>query len=149
MLDCLYILSVSFQITGSIILLLWCFGLVKTENIKMKIIERYYPGCGIPIVNSDGNCSINIEKVQGIVRELYLNFFALSSLLVGYILSIFAKVSLSRFVVLIFIIEATIFLIWCEWAAAEILSKRNYPEGIVIPVDELQKNSVGAILRVQ
>ena len=149
MLDCLYILSISFQITGSIILLLWCFNLVKAEQIKTKIIERYFPGCGVPIVNNDGNCSISVEKVQEIVRELYLNFFALSSLLIGYILSVFANVSLSRFVVLIFIIETTIFLIWCEWAVAEIMSKLNYPEGIKISAKDLRKNSVGAFISVQ
>ena len=46
------IFAMAFQVSGALILLLWCIEGAK----KKKIIEQYFPGSNIAQRNNENNC---------------------------------------------------------------------------------------------
>lgn len=77
------VVSISFQLAGAVILLLWSIRGAKRD----KIIAKCFPGSDIIDRDKENNCIIEKNRIQRAAREIYLNIFAFLDVIVGYVLN--------------------------------------------------------------
>jgi len=82
----LHIISISLQVSGAIILLLWSFSGIKEE----EIIRKYFPGSNIADRDDEGFCILNKNKLQTIMKESLKNIIAFFYIIFGYMLTYFS-----------------------------------------------------------
>ena len=129
-----YVLSLSFQVAGAVLLIIKYFG--KT---KERIIEEYFPGSNIAERDENDNSTLEKEKVRFCVRNIYDNRMAFLFIAVGYILSIFGEVNGEcKLCILMFVIACTVAIILLEKAFSIIVSNLIYKNDITVPYDNLK-----------
>ncbi len=131
-------ISISFQLSGAVILLLWC---LKGAN-KEQVIQKYFPGSSIVTRDDEDNCILVKEKLQAIASEVYINALAFIDLIVGYLVSYFTASTYPPIVAVILTILTTVAIIFFERLIAKILAKRKYSVDLVIPYSYLEKYDV-------
>ncbi len=132
------IISISFQLSGAIILLLWCLNGAKKE----QIIREYFPGSNTIKRDDDDNCILSKDRLQMITKEVYVNVMAFGNLIIGYLLTYFAV----RTCTPVYAIGLTVFLVVIIIAVEELLAKlfaaMKYSKDIIVPYDLLEKYGV-------
>lgn len=132
------VISISLQLTGAVILLLWC---LKGAN-KEQIIRKYFPGSNTVKRDDDDNCVLNKEKLQAITSEVYVNALAFVDLIIGYLIAYFVTDTFEPMVAVVLTILLTAVLIISEHIIARKLAACKYPNDIVIPYSNLEKYGV-------
>ena len=84
----IYILSISFQVSGGLILLLWSFG-----RTKEKVFQLYFPGSNIVERDENNKVCLDKKKLRKKAVNIYMNRFAFICLIIGYGLSLFGDIS--------------------------------------------------------
>ncbi len=129
----LFILALSFQISGAILLIIKYWG--KT---RQRIINEYYPGTGIASNDGENNAVLDANRVRECATGIYANRMAFVFIAIGYALSIFGeKGNAGNIVVLFSTAVTTTILVIIEGKASKLIAKKLYQEDIVIPYDEL------------
>ena len=136
------IFSISFQLTGAIILLLWCLKGAKKENI----IKRYFPGSNVIERDDENNCILYKDKLRVASREVYINIVAFCDLIVGYGLSFYADQSDNKTVAFITSMIITAVLLVVEYMIAHLISVLRYKEDIIEKYEVLEKYGVDTIV---
>lgn len=130
--------TVTFQLTGSIILLFWCFSKISKNAIKMC-----FPGSNIVSRDENNNCIIKKELLQQKTKVIFLNAYSFICLTIGYLLSVFDGDKARNCWTSLAIVSAMTFLmILLGYWFAIIFSKTMYKKDIEIPYEELEKLGV-------
>lgn len=132
------IFSISLQLSGAVILLLWCLRGASKE----QVVRKYFPGSNTVKRDDDDNCVLSKEKLQAISSEVYVNALAFVDLIVGYLIAYFVKDTYSPVVAVVFTVLITSALIIFERFVARKLAAKKYPKDIVIPYSYLEKYGV-------
>lgn len=131
--ELVYILSLSFQVAGAVLLIIKYWG--KTKD---RIVDEYFPGSNIIERDEEDNIKLEKEKVQVCARNIYDNRMAFVFIAIGYILSIFGSMnSISKIYILILVILFTVIIIVIEKKISMEISKRYYIEDIIMSYDEV------------
>lgn len=136
------IFSISFQLAGAIILLLWCLKGAKKENI----IKRYFPGSNVIERDDDNNCVLHKDKLRMVSREVYINIIAFCDLIIGYGLSFYASQSERKLTALMISMAITTVLLAFEYLVTHIVSIMVFKEDLIKKYDELEKYDVDTII---
>ncbi len=133
-----HILSFAFQVSGGVILLLlWVF-----TDARKKVVDSYYPTETTAQPDDDDMCTLKKERIQEIATDIYRNRFAFGDLCVGYLIAVFADKTLSSCETLFSVIFMTVSITGFEYCLAKVLSRRNFPEDIQVPVSKLRERGV-------
>ena len=132
------ILSISLQLSGAIILLLWCLKGASKE----QVVRKYFPGSNIIKRDDEGNCRLSKEKLQVITSEVYINALAFIDLILGYLITYFVKGTYSPCCAVVLTVILTIVLIVFEKFVAKKLAAKKYSQDLVIPYSYLEKYGV-------
>lgn len=135
------IFSISFQLAGAIILLLWCLKGAKKENI----IKRYFPGSNVIERDDDNNCVLHKDKLRVVSREVYINIIAFCDLVLGYGLSFYAIQSDNKTAAFIISMIITAVLLVVEYMIAHLISVLIYKEDIIEKYEVLERYGVDTV----
>ena len=129
-----YVFSLAFQVAGAVLLIIKYFG-----RTKERIFEEYFPGSNIAERDENDITTLNKEKVQMCVRNIYDNRMAFLFIAIGYILSIFGEIDGEcKICILLFVITSTSIIVSIEKILSTMVSKIIYKEDIVVPYKKLE-----------
>lgn len=130
----IYILSISFQVAGGLILLLWSFG-----RTKEKVIQLYFPGSNIVERDEHNKVCLDKKKLRKKAVDIYMNRFAFICLIIGYGLSLFGDISdYNRWKALCIIEIESIVIILISIIISNVLSIIYFRKDEYIDFDELE-----------
>lgn len=82
----IYIIAISLQLAGAVILIInYC------RNTHNQIIDRYFPGSNLVERDNKDNIVLEKERVQEVVREIFMNRCAFFYIGAGYIVGIYGE----------------------------------------------------------
>ncbi len=130
----IYILSISFQVSGGLILLLWSFG-----RTKEKVFQLYFPGSNIVERDENNKVCLDKKKLRKKAVNIYMNRFAFICLIIGYGLSLFGDISdYNRWKALCIIGIESIFIILISIIISNVLSIIYFRKDEYIDFDNLE-----------
>ena len=130
----IYVLSISFQVGGGLILLLWSFG-----RTKEKVIQSYFPGSNIVERDENNKVCLDKKRLRKKAVEIYMNRFAFICLIIGYGLSLFGDISdYNRWKALCFIGIESIVIILISIIISNVLSIIYFRKDESIDFDKLE-----------
>ena len=132
----IYIISVSLQIAGALVLILKYMG-----RTRQRVINEYFPGTGG--ANNDGydNATLELKKVKECIRTIYANRIAFFYIAIGYLVSIFGDKGLtSSLLVFIIVLFLSMLFVFLEKGLAVLISNLLYKDDLIIPYDELPEH---------
>lgn len=132
------VLSISLQLSGAVILLLWCLRGASKE----QIVRKYFPGSNTVERDNDSNCILKKEKLQAVTSEVYVNALAFIDLIAGYLISYFITDTYKPIAAVVVTILFTVLLIILERIIARKAAACKYPDDLVIPYSYLEKFGV-------
>ena len=122
--DCLYLvylLSLSLQVSGTLILIFFCWG-----STKKLVLRAVYPANTIIERNEDDTVTISKKKLYEAHKEVLLNRIAFISLFCGYLLSIIGTnngMNVWSGLLMVFMISCI--LSGLEYAVAHLIAKMS------------------------
>ena len=128
-----YILSLSFQIAGAVMLIIKYLG--DTEGM---ILEEYFPESGV--IGADENDYVTLEKkkMQLCAVNIYINRASFTYIACGYALSVLGKMDGECKVCIIFAVAAfTVALILATHKACRYIARKKYNQDIRKHLDDL------------
>lgn len=132
------ILSISLQLSGAVILLLWCLKGASKE----QVVRKYFPGSNTVKRDDEDNCRLSKEKLQAITSDVYVNALAFVDLIIGYLIAYFVKDTYSPVIAVVSTVILTSVLILFEQFIAKKLAAKKYSQDLVIPYSYLEKYGV-------
>ena len=127
--EIIYSLSISLQVTGSILLLIYFWG-----NTRDRIIHQYFPGSRIPETDKNDEITLGKERVQKEAVTIYKNRVAFVLLGLGYLIGIFgANSGGHNGLIVLSVAIMTVFLIVVVEVLCRKVAERNYPEDLKEP----------------
>lgn len=132
------VVSISFQLAGAVILLLWSIRGAKRD----KIIAKCFPGSNIIDRDKENNCIIEKNRIQRAAREIYLNIFAFLDVIVGYVLGYFAVIVYEPVYAAICTILITAIIIGVEMLVVKILASIFFVRDEIVPYEKLETMGV-------
>ena len=136
------ILSISLQLSGAVILLLWCLKGASKE----QVVRKYFPGSNTVKRDDEDNCKLSKEKLQLITSEVYVNASAFIDLILGYLIAYFVKDTYSPGIAVVLTVILTSALIVFERLIARKLAEKKYSHDLVIPYSYLEKYGVDTFI---
>ena len=136
------IISISLQLSGAVILLLWCLRGASKE----QVVRKYFPGSNTVKRDDENNCTLSKERLQEITSEVYVNALAFVDLILGYLIAYFIQNTIEPIVAVILTVLLTISLIVIERVVARKLAEMKYPKDLVIPYSFLAKYGVDTFI---
>ena len=131
----LYEFSISSQLAGALILLIWSFKKVSRNALKMC-----FPGVTVIEVDDKGNGIIKKEKIRENVKTIFLNVWAFICILLGYLTSIFAQNDMQElWKKLVIVVIVTILLVLVGVAVSTYMSKAWGQKDYTLSSNELEK----------
>ena len=122
--DCLYLvylLSLSLQVSGTLILIFFCWG-----STKKLVLRAVYPANTIVERSEDDTVAISKKKLYEAHKEVLLNRIAFISLFCGYLLSIIGTnngMNVWSGLLMVFMISCI--LSGLEYAVAHLIAKMS------------------------
>lgn len=106
---------------------------------RSRVLQFYFPGSNIAKRDGEGNVILEKEKVQDIVKNIYLNRIAFIFIALGYIGSIYGETAgQDREKILLSVIVGSAILNLFGYFVAIGLSKILYNKDWIIPYDEVE-----------
>lgn len=134
----LFEFSIAAQLAGAIILLLWSFG-----KVSRNAIEMCFPSIAAVDTDEDGKGILKKEILQKNVEKIFLNVWAFSCIICGYIMSIFASNDMENLIFkAIMVVLITIILIIIGYVCARYMSKGWFKNDVKLSQDEMEKMNV-------
>ena len=134
----LFEFSMSAQLAGAIILLLWSFG-----KVRKNAIEMCFPSIVAVDIDSEGNGILKKEVLQKNVEKIFLNVWALACIVCGYIMAIFTsnnmEYTLEKAVVVALL---TTLLIIIGYISARYMSKGWFKDDVKLTQEDMEKMNV-------
>lgn len=82
----IYELSISLQLSGALILLLWCFS-----KISVNVLDMCFPGVIFAKRKKNGKLYIDKVIIRQKANTIFLNIWAFVYISIGYLVSVFAE----------------------------------------------------------
>ena len=136
----IYVLSLSLQIAGSVLLFVNCLG--KT---RQRIIDEYFGQSTIADNDNNDYATIKSKDVIICVKSIYAKRISFLYLAVGYLLSIYSEKNEGQKLLLIIVIATAVTLVLIEIIAANIISRHIYSEDMKVHYSELPENTARTI----
>lgn len=134
----LFEFSIAFQLAGAIILLLWSFG-----KVSKNAIEMCFPSIAAVDTDSEGNGILKKDILQRNVEKIFLNVWAFTCIVFGYIMSIFTSNDLEYLLEkVIIVVLTTVILIVVGHIAARYLSKGWFKDDVKLSPEEMEKMNI-------
>lgn len=122
--DCLYLVyvfSLSLQVSGTLILIFFCWG-----GTKKLVLRAVYPANTIVERSEDDTVTISKKKLYEAHKEVLLNRIAFISLFCGYLLSIFGiNNGMNVWCGLLMVFMISCILSGLEYAVAHLIAKMS------------------------
>lgn len=130
--------SIAFQLAGAIILLLWSFG-----KVSKNAIEMCFPSIAAVDTDSDGNGILKKDILQKNVEKIFLNVWAFTCIVFGYIMSIFTSNDM-RYLVekVVLVVLTTVILIVVGYKSARYMSKSWFKNDVKLSPEDMEKLNV-------
>ena len=132
----LYIVSVSMQIVGGIILLLF------RGKMRDRFIRAYFPGGSVAHPDENMICNLDAQRAKSTLFRLYLNTIAIADIVAGYIIAIWSENTGSKAIVLLGVVGVSVVLILMEMCIANCIAKMEYPKYMKLHAGELDEYGV-------
>ena len=128
----IYTMSISLQIAGALILLLWSLG-----NTKKKVIKSYFPGSNI--AERDDNNRVCLRK-EKLAKDIYMNRIAFIFLIIGYGLSLFGELAdYNEWKALVIIQIESICIIFIGLIISKLIAIIKFKEDIYVDYNSLKE----------
>ena len=126
----LALLSIAFQLSGAILLMVKFWGKRKEE-----ILQQYF-NSSESICRDDGEeVVLHKEKLRKIFKEIYLTRFSFIYIVLGYALSVL-DISTSKCSAILIIMSMSVHLILLAHFVCFLICKVKYSKDLKIPYDE-------------
>ena len=126
----LALLSIAFQLSGAILLMVKFWGKRKEE-----ILQQYF-NSSESICRDDGEeVVLRKEKLQKIFKEIYLTRFSFVYIVLGYLLSVF-DLSISKCCAILAILLISSILILFAFSVSTLICRTKYSKDLKILYDE-------------
>ena len=132
------IISISFQLAGALILLLWSFKAIEKETV----IERYFVKGTHIERDEDGNGHINKKHLQNISKDALLNVFAFINLIIGYGVTFWESENYCRCCAILFTIILTTCILVFEYLLSLLIACVRFRHDIVLTSKEIEEKDV-------
>lgn len=132
--EIIYAVSITLQVSGSILLLLFYFR-GKTKDIA---IHEYFPGSNIARRDEHNNITLGKEKLQEAVVLIYKNRIAFVMLACGYLIGIFGRNDGHDLAIAGSVVAMTVFVIWLINVICRLVAQKRYQADEVIPYDSIK-----------
>ena len=130
--------SIAFQLAGAIILLLWSFG-----KVSKNAIEMCFPSIAAVDTDSEGNGILKKEILQKNVEKIFLNVWAFTCIVFGYIMSIFTSNDMKYLIEkATIVVLTTVILIVVGHISARYMSKGWFKNDVKLSPEEMEKMNV-------
>ena len=117
-----YIISISFQVAGALILLV-----NSLKKGKKQIYASYFANAPKHVFGKDGMVTLEKEKLQEHARKLYIDRVAFVYLILGYLLAVFGDIgSNKKFVTALSVIVCSTLLLGIGNVIGKEISKLVY-----------------------
>lgn len=125
----IYIIAISLQLAGAVILIInYC------RNTHDQIIDRYFPGSNLVERDKKDNIVLEKERVQEVVREIYMNRCAFGYIGAGYIVGIYGEAGkMNKCIISLLVIIGNFLLIALGQIIINSIIKHRYKEDIEVP----------------
>ena len=132
------VISISFQLAGALILLLWSFKAIEKESV----IDRcFVKGTHIER-DEDGNGRIDRKRLQSVSKEALLNVFAFKNLIIGYGVTFWETENYSRCWAILFSIIATICILFLDNVLSWLISYIRFRQDIILSSEEIDEKEI-------
>ena len=134
----LYEFSIAAQLAGAVILLLWSFG-----KVSKNAIEMCFPSLSAVDVDEDGNGILKKEILQKNVEKIFLNIWAFTCIVFGYIANVLASTDTENQIYkAIIVIFTTALLVIIGYIIARYMSKAWFKNDVRLSPEDLEKLNV-------
>ena len=131
----IYTMSISLQIAGALILLLWSLG-----NTKKKVIKSYFPGSNIAERDDNNRVYLRKEKLRKKAKDIYMNRIAFIFLIIGYGLSLFGELAdYNEWKALVIIQIESICIIFIGLIISKLIAIIKFKEDIYVDYNSLKE----------
>lgn len=129
----IYIIAISLQLAGAVILIInYC------RNTHNQIIDRYFPGSNLVERDNKDNIVLEKERVQEVVREIFMNRCAFFYIGAGYIVGIYGEAGkTNKCIISILVIIGSFLLIVLGEIILNGIVKKRYKEDMEIPYNSV------------
>lgn len=131
-------LSISLQLSGALILLLWCFS--KVSN---NVLDMCFPGVVFAKRNENGELYIAKEMIRQKVKTIFLNVWAFIYIALGYLTSVFAENDMDQpWYKLILIVAMTALFLVIAYFASQYISAAWGKVDRILTEEEIEKYDI-------
>ena len=129
----IYTIAISLQLAGAVILIInYC------RNTHNQIIDRYFPGSNLVERDNKDNIVLEKERVQEVVREIFMNRCAFFYIGAGYIVGIYGEAGkTNKCIISILVIIGSFLLIVLGEIILNGIVKKRYKEDMEIPYNSV------------
>lgn len=132
------VISISFQLAGAFILLLWSFKAIRKENV----IDRYFVKGTHIERDENGNGHINKKHLQNVSKEALLNVFAFVNLITGYGVTFWESDNYCRCCAILFTIILTACILAFEYLLSFLIACVRFRHDIVLTSKEIEEKGI-------
>lgn len=134
----LYELSISLQLSGALILMLWCFS-----KVSDNVLDMCFPGVVFAKRNEHGELYIAKEMIRQKVKTIFLNVWAFIYIAIGYLTSVFAENDMEQpWCKLILIVAMTALFLVIAYCATKYISVAWGKEDHILTEEEIEKYDI-------
>lgn len=134
----IYEFSISMQLSGALILLLWCFSKISTNAIDMC-----FPGVIFAKRKDSGEPYIEKGVIQNKVKTIFLNMCAFVYISIGYLVSVFAENDMEKpWCKLLLIVVMTIIFLSVAYLISRYMSAAWGREDRLLSEEEIEKYNI-------
>lgn len=132
------IISISFQLAGALILLIWSFKAVTKQSVKNRCFAK-----GVSIERDEsGNGFIEKKRLQNASREAILNMMAFCNLIIGYGITFWESNNYNRLCAILITVFLTAIVLFLECLFSWIISYLRFPKDIKLTSEEINELDV-------
>lgn len=132
------VISISFQLAGALILLLWSFKAIGKESVKDRCFVK-----GTHIERDEnGNGHIDKKRAQNVSKEALLNVFAFINLIIGYGITFWESDNYYRWCAILITCITVVCILALEYFLSWFISCIRFQQDIVLTSKEIEERGI-------
>lgn len=134
----LYEISISLQLSGAVLLLLWSFS-----KVSKNVLNMCFPGIVFASRRDNGDTYIDRRIIRSKVKTILLNVCAFCYITVGYLLPIFSDTDIEdRMYTFVSVVGLTIIFIVSAYVISTLVSKVWIRKDRILSDDEIAEYNI-------
>ena len=126
----LALLSIALQLSGAVLLIIKFWG-----NLRIEILQQYFNSPESICRDNGEEVPLHKEKIQKIIKKVYLTRVSFIYIVLGYLLSVF-DLSISKCSGVLIILSFTLVLILLAYSVSIFICRITYSKYLKISYDE-------------